>query len=296
MKHPRVSILMLTHDAPEAVAETLDGVRTTILTRYELIVLDNASGPETLAVLEDHRDMIDKLILSPENLLFAKGNNRAFEQSDPEAKYVLLLNSDVQINNPLWLAVLVEWAEWMPQTYIPSESFNPADPKPGPREIVSFGWCPHPTRPDGWCYLIRREVFAKYLLDAEKFPWYYADGDLTARAMRDGARAGILANMVKYIHHMGSKSPRPDGLKGCIPEITEAQKGWFEGLDVETLTFSLAWLTDETIRQIQDLLLDGLTDKEIAARLVVETAAVKYIRMGKPKLGPSFVPGSAIRY
>lgn len=296
MKHPKVSILMLTHDAPEEVATTLDGIATTLITRYELIVVDNASGPETRAVLEDHRDMIDKLVLSDENLLFAAGNNRAFEESDPEAKYVLLLNSDVEINSPLWLAVLVEWAEWLPQTYVPGHAYNPADPKPGPRDIVSFGWCPRPTRPDGWCCLIRRDLYAKYRMNAEEYPWYYGLGDLVARAMHDGARAGVLANMVRYIHHLASRSPRPEGLRGTSPEQTAAQQEWYRDLDVETLTFSLEWLSDDVIRRVQKLIEEGLEDNEIADRLGIVTTAVRFIRAGRPDVGPALVRGSTIGY
>ena len=142
MTHPKVSILMLTHNAPECVEEAIVGVATTKLVRYELVVLDNGSDLPTRIVLhcQNYRHTIDTLIQSPKNLLFAAGNNRAFDASNPESKYVLLLNSDVVIHDPYWLAALVEWAEWMPQTWpaVPG-SPCPITPRPGPRDIVSYG-------------------------------------------------------------------------------------------------------------------------------------------------------------
>lgn len=240
MNHPKVSILMLTHNAPEHVARTLEGIRTTTLIRYELIVLDNGSGPETLAVLQQYRDGIDKFILSPENLLWAKGNNRAFDESDPESHYVLLLNSDVEIRSPLWLAVLVEWAEWMPQTTVPAHSHSPAQPCPGPRDIVSYGWVPFPARPDGWSCLIRREIYAKYRI-SEYFPWYWGGDEFFARAMRDGSRAGVLCNLHPYIHHVGHASWPEEARENPIfrSHRTPDVKLWYDGLQTETLNFTV---------------------------------------------------------
>ena len=59
---------------------------------YEIIVVDNASGDDSLARLKDYFKDKVKFIASSENNGFAAGNNQALRVA--EGKYVLLLNSD----------------------------------------------------------------------------------------------------------------------------------------------------------------------------------------------------------
>ena len=59
---------------------------------YEIFVVDNASGDDSLARLQDHFKDKVKFIASKENRGFAAGNNLALRQAS--GKYQLLLNSD----------------------------------------------------------------------------------------------------------------------------------------------------------------------------------------------------------
>lgn len=107
----RVSILMLTHNAPKYVWESIVSLKeNTKNVEYELIVLDNHSKFITrmlLKNLKSKKGLIDKLIMSDKNLLFAKGNNVAFESAS-NSDYILLLNSDVRINSKDWLDTLLK--------------------------------------------------------------------------------------------------------------------------------------------------------------------------------------------
>lgn len=51
---PEVSVVVATHDRPELLAKLIAGIRTQTLGsgRFEMVVVDDASGPETQAVLE----------------------------------------------------------------------------------------------------------------------------------------------------------------------------------------------------------------------------------------------------
>lgn len=59
---------------------------------YEIFVVDNASGDDSLARLKDYFKDKVKFIASKENNGFAAGNNQALRQAN--GKYQLLLNSD----------------------------------------------------------------------------------------------------------------------------------------------------------------------------------------------------------
>ena len=59
---------------------------------YEIFVVDNASGDDSLNRLEDYFKDKVKFIASKENNGFAAGNNQALRQAD--GRYQLLLNSD----------------------------------------------------------------------------------------------------------------------------------------------------------------------------------------------------------
>lgn len=62
---------------------------------YEIIVVDNASGDDSLALLKDYFKDTVKFIKSDKNNGFASGNNLALRQINSD--YVLLLNSDTVV-------------------------------------------------------------------------------------------------------------------------------------------------------------------------------------------------------
>ena len=51
---PRVSVVMATHDRPAGLARQLDALRAQTLSddAYEIVVVDDGSGPETIELLE----------------------------------------------------------------------------------------------------------------------------------------------------------------------------------------------------------------------------------------------------
>lgn len=94
-----LSIVIISYNTAQITKETIESIYTSLSERdkktFEVIVLDNASSDDSIAVLEKmqiaHPNL--KLIRSDKNLGFSNGNNRAIEQS--EGKYVLFLNSDI---------------------------------------------------------------------------------------------------------------------------------------------------------------------------------------------------------
>lgn len=189
------SILILTHNAPVWVEETivtLDTVTAKVQReRSEVIVLDNASREETRTLLErlKQEGRIDKLHFSEENTFFARGNNLAAAMGDPQAKYILLLNSDVRIDDPLWLEKLIRYKE------------------EGGYAAASYGRCENPDRADGYCLLIDRALYMKYGLD-EDFPWWGGTTKLQYQLLEEGCSILAIDNHDDIVYHYGGKSGR----------------------------------------------------------------------------------------
>jgi GT2 family glycosyltransferase len=113
MQDSKVSIVILVHNALFCVIRTLNSLRKTRGVVYETVVVDNDSRLVTKIVLLLYFVMkrINRLLFVGENTLFSKGNNLGSRISSEDSTHILLLNSDVRINHPDWLGVLLEHHE-----------------------------------------------------------------------------------------------------------------------------------------------------------------------------------------
>jgi|GEM_PF-886900 len=210
--YAKISILILTHNAPEYVKETLE---TLALTRkmpdildYETIVFDNNSdsGTKDLLVKMKESGYIDKLYLSEKNNLFARGNNLASKLCSKDSNYILLLNSDIQIRKGIWLQKLID------------------EKNRGGYAVAAYGCCDQ--RADGYCFLIDRYLYDKYLLD-EKYAWFWGIAKLQAKLIRDGFKILAIKNHDKFLHHYSQKSGEaPPGASGMNTDVNEV-RAWF---------------------------------------------------------------------
>ena len=216
-----VSIIMLTHNAPKYVKITMETLlKNTKNVDYELIVWDNASELKTRKLLSKYYDkgIINRLVFSKDNLLFAKGNNNGFKLSNPHSDYVLLLNSDIEIRNEKWLSNLIELCE---------------KEKCG---AVGYGVCENnpANRSDGFCILIKRDLYDKYFLD-ENFEWWWAVTKLEAYILKEGYNIVAVKNYENMIYHFGGKSGGTvTSAKGMDVKMEEVAS-WFEGKEGKIL-------------------------------------------------------------
>lgn len=211
-KDDKISILMLTHNATKYVDLTIKTLRKyTKDINYELVVLDNASKRPTRLLLRwlFRRKMIDKVVFSSYNTLFAAGNNILTSVADKNAKYFLLLNSDIEIKSDKWLHKLLEVH------------------KGG---VTSFGVVDtEPYRVDGYCYLIDADLYRKYPLDEHNFQWFWAITKQQAQVLTSGHVVQGFQNHEEYIHHFGGKSGGDfEGAEG-MRTPSEVSKKWFKG-------------------------------------------------------------------
>jgi len=249
--NPLVSIIVVNYEHPEVCTRLFNSLPMTTDVPYEVVCVDNGSGPETVARLRAFKatGKITRLICEKVNHFFSEGNNIGLRHSNPESKYILFLNSDVEIMHPLWLLRMIEWMEGIPKTLMPyTWSDHPAQPTREPRDIVSIGWSrtvnvPGEARPEGWCCMLRRSVCGQMSPD---FPMCWGFEEMIAKIIQPkadgtpGGRAGVLCQYSCYIRHHEQGS---EGNKLATQIINRRQPdevGWFAGCNPpETLDFAL---------------------------------------------------------
>lgn len=89
-----VSVIIVSYNVKDLLRNCLDSViKFTKDVEFEIIVVDNTSSDDSLSYLSSLSDIGNlKVIASPENGGFAKGNNLGIKQA--KGKYILLLNPD----------------------------------------------------------------------------------------------------------------------------------------------------------------------------------------------------------
>ena len=107
---PFVSIVILNYNGVKYLKEFLPSVLATQYEHFEVVVADNGSSDESLALLSEQFPTV-KVICSPTNEGFAGGYNWALKQI--KADYYVLLNSDVAVT-PNWIDPMVQVLELNP--------------------------------------------------------------------------------------------------------------------------------------------------------------------------------------
>lgn len=204
-----ISIIMLVHGAPIYAKNTIETLQMT-KEKFELIVLDNASDKKTKKMLLklQEKGLIDKLIYSKDNTLFAKGNNIAFNFCSKESDKIVLLNSDIDIRNQDWLTEML------------------AIHKKGITTLGAVEGNPW-TRGDGYCLLIDKDLYGKYKLD-EEFEWWWSVTKLEAQVLHDNFSVIAVKNHENLIFHYGKMSGTDfKKAKGMQIQGEEVKK-WFD--------------------------------------------------------------------
>lgn len=201
---PVVSICIVTHNARDHVRSCLKSIRARSHVAYELVVVDNASRPETRELLRAQPDL--KLALNDDNLLWAAGINQAIGMADPGSPYLLLLNPDIEVLADNWLEVMLAIFAAAPEVGVVGTAHNYAPAAP------MFGWI------DGSCFMVRHALMREVgPLDAERFPWSGAPALWCARAWKAGWRYRVVNPKDRLLHHVVGASRREYGAEDRLP-------------------------------------------------------------------------------
>lgn len=239
-----VTILMLVYNANLYTYHTLKTLKNTEGVEYEVVVLDNNSKYSTYKMLGKlkRKGYIDKIISLKENSYFVRGNNIASRLCSEKSDYIMLLNSDVEIRNSLWLKKMLE--------YIKDK-----------KAVIATHLCSEiDNRPDGWCYLVDKETYLKKLLDEKNFEHTWAVAKFTGELLNDGYKIYTIRDSENFIYHFGGKSGRMAKLRRVkklkgMETTDEIVKQWFNGKKCDVIEkidvtggknysykFSLAWI------------------------------------------------------
>ena len=102
-----MSIIIVHKDRPDYLNLTLQSIAVNSFNNnYEIIVVDNNSGEESQAFLNEIESDC-KVIRNKENLYFSKAANIGAKHASPTSKYFIFLHCDVVILHPAWIDVLI---------------------------------------------------------------------------------------------------------------------------------------------------------------------------------------------
>ncbi len=214
---PLVSVLMLSWNAPEYTQLALESIRAHTRPPYEVVIVDNGSGPETtdwLATLTDVR-----VIYNAANRGFAGGSNQALAAARGE--YVVLLNNDTVVTEG-WLDGLLDAFDRVPALGISAVRSNRvagvqmlADTKytdlPGMHAYAAERRRKYHRqgflidRAIGLCLCLPRRVLDEVGGIDERFAvGNFEDDDFCLRVRAAGYRIYVCDDV--FIHHFGSKT------------------------------------------------------------------------------------------
>lgn len=214
-----VSIVTLSWNAPEFTIKALQSIRQNTSEPYEVIVVDNGSGPETLKALAGIDDPHVRIIYNKTNRGFSGGNNDGI--ANARGDYVILLNNDV-IVTPGWADGLVDAFRRLPGLGISAPRSNlvagdqqlPVAQYRDESEMFTFalerrrefahkGYIT--DRAIGFCWCISREVLDQVgALDERYAIGNFEDDDYCMRVRAAGYQIYVCDDV--FIHHFGSRS------------------------------------------------------------------------------------------
>lgn len=229
--HPAVDVVVCVHDAPEDVRLCLWSVLHSATRPFHLIVVDDGSGPETVAMLEKlaRREPEIELIRNdgPDHG-YTRAANIGVRAST--GAHVVLLNSDTVVS-PFWLERIVACLEADERIAVAGPLSNAATHQSVPAVKEDGRWAvndlpswltvdsmallvaelsegrrPQVPFVNGFCYAIRREAIEQVgLFDEDRFgSGYCEENDFSIRA-RDAGFSLALADDA-YVFHSKSRS------------------------------------------------------------------------------------------
>lgn len=211
-QNEKVSVVVLTFNAPRYCRITLNTLQRTEDVKYETVVVDNASSWITKCYLfwAFMLGKIGRLCVLDRNMMFSGGNNIGVALSSKDCTHVVLLNSDVEIKDPLWLRKLLDIHHGGVTAYGYVEGSSAI-----------------PARADGYCFLIDKKLYDRYGLN-EDYKWWWGVTELQGKLLRDGYEVQAVDKHDHILFHFGGKSGethlKEDQQNFSMPNVME----WFD--------------------------------------------------------------------
>ncbi len=221
---PRVSVVIPTWDGAALLRPALLSLRAQTLRDFEVVVVDNGSCDETLAMLAGEFPEV-RVVRFPENRGFAPAVNAGVRAAG--GGIVVLMNNDVEAE-PGWLAALVGVLDLKPDVgLVASKMLSARDPARIDSAWDAMGLAPYNVghgEPDGPRFNLgrevlsacagaaayRRELFERVgYLDEDFFAWF-EDVEFGIRARLGGYRCWYEPAAVVRHHGSATAARMPD--------------------------------------------------------------------------------------
>jgi len=224
----KVAFVIVSWNNADILPECLESIEKQTYTNHTTTLIDNGSKDDTVNLIKESFPWVN-LIVAGKNLGFAKGNNRAINQTlqrQPEIEYIVLLNTDARLDKD-WLKAHIEFASKKPNgavfqgTMLDYYDHNTIDSthvyisrdgqgtqgnwrrmyvgEKGPMKVFGSNAAACMIS----CKFIDAQPFKDQLFD-ERFFMYLEDVDLATRALVLGWDNYLVPNAKAY--HMGSAS------------------------------------------------------------------------------------------
>ena len=214
-----VSIVTLSWNAPEYTKLAVQSLLSRTREPFEIIIVDNGSGPDTLAYLHAIDDPHVRIIYNEKNLGFGAGNNIGMAAAKGE--YIVVLNNDVLVADG-WLEALLRPFQIMRSIGITaprSNSVSGHQQIPNARyddEAAMLAYAAerarlyrangyYTDRAVGFCLCLPKILIDEIGGFDERFGvGNFEDDDLCMRARAAGYKIFVCEDA--FIHHFGSRS------------------------------------------------------------------------------------------
>lgn len=213
MNTPTVSVIMATYNGSALVGATIETLRAQRFTDFEVIVVDDRSTDDTLALLHRIDDPRFRIIASPENQGPVRARNRAFAEA--RGRYIAALDQD-DLCHPDRFAQQVAYLDSHPATValgtattqLEDGQIRPSDLPPISRPAL-VEWMLRICNPLVWSSMMLRRDVALQLSPFTRPELLYAeDFDLYHRLSSLGRIARLDAPLLTYRSHSGGASQR----------------------------------------------------------------------------------------
>ena len=190
----KTAVIIVTYNAYEYVKICLESLLKNIEEHHEIIIIDNNSDKVTsdyILSFKSHKQM--KIVMNNDNRLWCPACNQGFKLISEDVEFVILLNSDVRINDKNWILK-------MQNPMLSNESIGFTGVK------YNFNaFRPTYGALDGCCLMIRKNILNKIGYFDENYPWNGAPYIITQQAWKKGIKYYYI-NDNSLITHFGKRS------------------------------------------------------------------------------------------
>jgi GT2 family glycosyltransferase len=228
---PRVAVVIVIWNGRDDTVECLESFRTDVYPNREIIVVDNGSSDDSVAVLKASFPEV-RILQTGKNLGFTGGNNVGIRHAiESGAKYVYLITNDSLVE-PDAIEKLVEAAEENPDAGLVAPVIHDFDP---PRAIWFAGsivdlrrgaaWHDNsrqPTRNEppyevpwvtGCAMMLPADLLRKLEGFDDRYYLSWEDVDLSIRVRNEGRKL-LIVPPARIYHKGGQSGKNLDGIYG----------------------------------------------------------------------------------